>query len=73
MVEGLGLRVEGLGFRVQGLGFRVWGAGSAWGASFSSAPSGRAVSPRFFPIPVRALGSQGYLAHKKQLPPLGPP
>ena len=77
-VPGFGFRVQGsgfsgsrvAGFRVQGLvssvlgsvfsvfGLRVWGLGLAGGTHTE--------------LGIRVMGIQGYLAHKKQLPPLGP-
>ena len=76
-IQGSGSRVQGSGFSSQGSGFRVQGSGcvSLRSADALTAPASTALSMLFQALVcgMSARTGQGYLAHKKQPPPLGPP
>ena len=67
---GLGFRVPGLGFRVQGSGFRVQGAGFGFGRERQEGSRGHR---RFGLAQAGLLFLWGFLAHKEEPTPLGPP
>ena len=67
-ISGFGFRVSGFGFRVSGFGFQDSGLGVG---SPLEEPSRHNV--HCWQVLFRKYGLRGYLAHKKQPSPLGPP
>ena len=71
-VQGSGFRVQGSGCRVQGAGFRVQDLGyrpSRGGCAARRSRPTRDTRDTRYRVYTPHSGLQGYLAHKKQLPP----